>query len=629
MRFVPHGRPGRVIATCATVLMALSGCRNPGSSLRPPDAPPQRGAVVAEHPLAVAAGLSILDAGGNAADAAVATALVLAVVYPQAGNLGGGGFALFAPHHGDSEVLDFREVAPTGYVADLYLDEEGRFDPTRSIRSPLAVGVPGSPAGLFELFRRHGSGRFSFEELGRAAVGLARDGFRVDPWLASDLREESARSRLTSFRTARETFYPGGQPLAPGDLLVQTDLANTLDAYVRGGPRAFYRGRTASNILSTMRTVDALMGNLAGDALMSAADLQDYQVVARQPLQGWFRGNQVITAGPPSSGGIVLLQVLSMLDGFPLDAERERALQAAALGLDPAVDAAGVSATAAHWWIEALRRAFADRAMHLGDPGFVQVPTDELLSPTWIAERRVSIGERAAPDVAAWVAPPPPESKETTHLSVLDDEGNAVSLTTTLNASFGSGIMVEGGGFLLNNELDDFSILAGEPNLYGLVGGAANQLAPGRRPLSSMTPTVVREGGRGVTMVLGAPGGPRIITAVTQVLLRVLAYDQSLTDAVRAPRLHQQWSPSRTRFEGGWPGELLSALQNRHGHEMQLVADGRFASVQAIYVDGNGEPTGMSDPRRGGIAGVQGMPLPAPAGPLEFDQDRLTPVVGP
>jgi gamma-glutamyltranspeptidase / glutathione hydrolase len=629
VRFDSHGPLVRSAVLIGVACLALPACRNPRSSLRPPDAPPQRGAVVAEHPLAVAAGVAILDAGGNAADAAVAAALVLAVVYPQAGNLGGGGFALFTPHEGESEVLDFREVAPAGYTADLYLDADGRLDPSRSIRSPLAVGVPGSPAGMFELFRRHGSGRFSFEELGRAAVSLARNGFPVDPWLARDLRREQARSRLCSFRTSRELFYPGGEPLSPGDLLVQPDLAKTLDTYLRGGPRAFYRGRTASNLLATMRTVDALMGNLAGDGLMTSADLQDYSVILRQPLQGWFRGNQVITAGPPSSGGIVLLQVLSVLDGFPLDAERVRALEAAELGLDPAVDGAGVSASAAHWWIEALRRAFADRAMHLGDPGFVQVPTDELLSPSWIAERRVSIGERAAPDVAAWVEPPPPESTETTHISVLDDQGNAVSLTTTLNASFGSGIMVEGSGFLLNNELDDFSILPGAPNLYGLVGSQANQLAPGRRPLSSMTPTIVREGGRGVTLVIGAPGGPRIITAVTQVLLRVLAYDQSLEDAVRAPRLHQQWNPKYTRFEGGWPGDLVAALENRHGHEIKLVADGRFASVQAIYVNADGEPTGVSDPRRGGVAGIQGLTLPVPAGPLEFDQDRLTPVVGP
>jgi gamma-glutamyltranspeptidase/glutathione hydrolase len=573
------------------------------------------------------AGLEVLAAGGNAVDAAVATALALAVTHPQAGNLGGGGFALFVPHRGDAEVLDFREVAPAGYVPELYLDADGKVVPERSLATPLAVGVPGSPAGLFELFRRHGSGRFSFEQLGSAAVSLARDGFPVDPWLARDLRKDGARGRLTADPAARARFYPGGEPLGPGEVLRQPDLARTLERYLRGGPRGFYRGPTAEALLATLQAADARAGDVARDGRMMRSDLEAYQVIARQPLQGWFRGNQVLTAGPPSSGGIVVLQVLAVLEGFPLDAERERAL--AEVDLDPAVDPAGVSATAAHWWIEALRRAFADRAMHLGDPAFVSVPTDALLSPGWVAERRVSIGELAAPDVAAWVPPPPPESTETTHLSVLDAEGNAVSLTTTLNASFGSGILVDGGGFLLNNELDDFSIQPGVANLYGLVGGEANQLAPGRRPLSSMTPTVVREGGRGVTLVVGAPGGPRIITAVTQVLLRVLVYGQSLEAAVRAPRLHQQWNPTGTRFEGAWPGELVAALQNRHGHEVRIVADGRFASVQAIAVGPDGEPVAVSDPRRGGTGGVQGERLSEPAGPLDFDRDRLTPVQGP
>ena len=583
---------------------------------------PRSGAVVSEHPLASAAGLRILRRGGNAADAAVTTALVLAVVYPQAGNLGGGGFALWVPHGGEAEALDFRETTPAGYEPRLYLDEQGEVVPERSVATPLAVGVPGSPAGLFALFRRHGSGHLTLAELCSPAIELARKGFPVDPWLARSLRSEPTRRRLTADPAAAALFYPDGEPLEEGQRLRQPDLARTLRRFSRGGAQAFYVGPTAEAIVDSLARADERAGGVTRGGGMTAEDLAGYEVIVRPPVVGWFRGHEVIGMGPPSSGGVVLLQVLAILAGFPLDVERESTRDEIEVGAHPTGDGSGISARALHWWIEALRVAFADRAEHLGDPDphgqtdFRPVPVAELLSPAWIAERRVSIGDRANPEVGPLELAPPVEGSQTTHVSVIDRDGNAVSLTTTLNGSFGSGILAQGAGFLLNNELDDFSIRAGTPNMYGLVGGAANQLAPHRRPLSSMTPTVVREGGRQLTLVLGSPGGPRIITSVMQVVLRVLVYDQDLPLAVAAPRLHQQWKPATTRFEQGWETTLIESLVNRHDQPVQVQAGAQgFGSIQAIHVGSDGTVSAVSDPRRGGVAGIEGRPLPPPRRP--------------
>jgi len=591
------------------LVFTLAGCRVLTLAEKAPSAPkPKRGMVVCQHPLATKVGVEVLESGGNAADAAVATALALAVVLPQAGNLGGGGFALWVPHEGDPGSFDFRESAPAGYVPALYLDEHGDVVPERSRSTPLAVGVPGSPKGLWKLYRKYGSRTLTFEELSRPAIQLAREGFPVDAWLARTLRSAAVRANLGRDPAASALFYPGGVPLAEGDLLLQPDLANTLRKLTRG-PGGFYEGDVARQILECLAAADLRTGSPAGAGAMTAKDLERYNVVEREPVVGWFRGAQVIGMGPPSSGGIVLLQVLAILQGFPLDAERTATL-AAGTG-----DAAGVSARAVHWWIEAMRRAFADRAEHMGDPDQYPVPVAELLAPEWIVHRRVSIGERADPDVSPMVHPPPHESSETTHISVIDRRGNAVSLTTTLNDSFGSGILVPGAGFFLNNELDDFSIRAGTPNMYGLVGGEANQLRPGKRPLSSMSPTIVREGRGRVSIVIGSKGGPRIITAVIQVLLRVLVYGQSLEEAVRAPRLHQQWQPIETRFEADWDPALLAELRERFGHPLEDPGQRHFGLVQAIYVDASGEPIGVSDSRGGGVAGAEGRPIPVPAHP--------------
>ncbi len=592
----------------AFLLTCAAGCRGSGEIGRDAEwDPPEQGAVVSEHPLATEVGLSILERGGNAADAAVATALALAVVYPQAGNLGGGGFALWVPHTGLSVALDFREVAPAAARADIYLDAAGKPVPERSTRGPISVAVPGSPAGLFELHRRFG--RMPFEQVAAPAIALARDGFPVDAWLARDLAEPGVYEEFNE--PARELFFPRGRALRAGARLVQPELARTIERIAQNGPGAFYTGPVADAIVGALapepipgREKGGAIGTGFGAGWIAHTDLRNYGVRERAPLVGWFRGHEIVTMPPPSSGGVVLLQTLGVLEGLPLDPERDRAIAARRFETDRDANAddPGLSDRMVHWWIEALRGAFADRAEHMGDPDFVTVPVAELLAPGAIAARRVAIGEVARPDVTA--LPVAREGGETTHLSVLDDDGNAVSLTTTLNTTFGSGILVRGGGFLLNDEMDDFAPAGGAPNVYGLVGGAANAVRPGKRPLSSMTPTVVRVGGHANVMVLGSPGGPRIITAVTEVLLRVLVLGEPLERAVRAPRLHQQWNPSETLVEPEFDARLVLELERRFGHTIRR-SEHHFGSVQAILLDHvGGTPTAVSDPRRGGSAAV-------------------------
>jgi gamma-glutamyltranspeptidase/glutathione hydrolase len=617
-----HGAAlGFALALC---LFGLSACRNATVFGREAVWPkPQRGAVVSQHPLATQVGIDVLDRGGNAADAAVATALALAVVYPQAGNLGGGGFALYVPHVGAPKALDFREAAPLAARADPYLGADGKLVAERSLRGPLAVAVPGSPAGLAALLAESGSGRLTLGDVCAPAIALARGGFAVDAWLARDLADTKVRDTMNA--AARAVFYPRGRALREGDRLVQPDLAATLERFAREGPRGFYSGPVADRIV---RAVDAAtiplpekggaIGSGTGKGWITGADLLQYQAKPRTPLKGWFRGMEIVTMPPPSSGGIVLLQALGILEGLPLDTDRMDALAAHAIEeqkhATTTTDVPGLSERMVHWWIEAFRAAFADRAETMGDPDFVPVPVAELLAPEWIAGRRVKIGEMADVDVAPW-KPAAREGTQTTHLSVLDAEGNACALTTTINDLFGSGILVEGAGFLLNNEMDDFAVQSGIPNMFGLVGGAANAIAPKKRPLSSMAPTVLRDGGHANVMVLGSPGGPRIITAVAQVLLRTLVLGQTLEEAVAAPRLHQQWSPKETRFEPAFDQGLVAALQTRRNQPVAR-SETRFACVQAIrLLQPGGEPEVASDPRRGGNGAVQGKKPTTPARP--------------
>lgn len=539
----------------------------------------EAGVVVCEQPLAAEVGVEILRKGGNAADAAVATALALAVVYPQAGNLGGGGFALWCSSGGDVRALDFREVAPAEADPARLFDDQGRALGELLLWSPLAVGVPGSPAGLEELHARCGSGRFTLAQLCEPALKLAREGFVVPESLASDLCDRDDRERLERSVAARELFFPEGEPLKAGDVLVQPELATTLERYAAAGARGFYFGPTADALVEELgRAALALPEGARWErGWITPEDLGAYRPKWREPLRTEFRGREVWTMPPPSSGGVVLLQVLGVL-------ELRRALGTAWDG------------GFAHEIAEAFRASFAERAEVLGDPDFVAVPIGELLSADWMQATADSIGERARNERVPTLRA---EGMNTTHLSVVDCDGNAVALTTTLNSSFGSGRVVKGAGFLLNNELDDFALGGGARNQFGLVGSAANRIRPGARPLSSMTPTIVRKDGR-VELVLGSPGGPRIITAVTQVLVRVLAFGESLEAAVAAPRLHQQWSPAATRIEPEFPADVERELASR-GHDVQRSKE-RFASVQAIVVTRDGSVLGVSDPRRDGAA---------------------------
>ena len=570
---------------CALACAAFAGCRAPVSGARPPSPRPAAGAVVSEHPLATEVGLAVLQKDGNAADAAVATALALAVVLPRAGNLGGGGFALWVDHEGEAEFLDFRETAPRAARPELYLDAQGKFVPERGQRGPSASGVPGSPAGLYKLWFRRGSGRFTFQELAAPAIRLARDGFPVDADLARDLAQSSTLDKFNA--AARAVFAPQGKPLAEGQLLRQEDLARTLERYADFGPRGFYEGETPRLVREELaRTPFAApeRGGAPADGRdwFVDADFAAYAPALRTPLAGWYRGRQVLTAPPPSAGGYVLLHTLAVLEGFPPPGSRPPALYW-------------------HRFIEALRSAYAERAQHFGDPRDVDVPLGALLAPARIAARRVEIGERARPDVAAtgWS-----EGDQTTHICVLDRNGAAASLTTTLNTSFGSGVLVAQAGFFLNDELDDFALAPGNANGYGLHGSRANAIAPGRRPLSSMTPVVVRAEGTGNMLVLGAPGGPRIPTAVAQVLLRVVECGTPLPDAIAAPRLHQQHAPSRSLHERGFDEQLLHELRTEHGQELE-EAKGHLALVGGIHVPAPGaKPVAVHDPRRIGAGMV-------------------------
>lgn len=565
--------------------LAAAGCRSSGG---PDERRLERGMVVAEHPIAAEVGAAILERGGNAADAAVATALALAVVYPQAGNLGGGGFAVWCSNGGESLALDFRETAPRAADAARLFDDEGRPLADLLLWSPLGVGVPGSPAGLHELFRRCGSGRIAWSELCAPGIELARHGFRVDAHLARALRDPDDRARLERSAGARQLFYPGGEPLREGDVLVQRELAATLSAYAERGPSAFYGGETARAIVAELDAAAAALpeGERWDAGWISLEDLRGYGPKWREPIVARWRGREIVTMPPPSSGGIVLVQTLRTLEALGVDGGGGRA---------PA--AAGFDARAVHSTIETLRLAFRDRAERMGDPDFLASPLDDLVSDEWVERAVARIGERAAEGEEP--ATPAREGSSTTHVSVVDRDGNAVALTTTLNSTFGSGMLVRGAGFLLNDELDDFALGGGIANQFGLVGGEANAIRPGKRPLSSMTPTILRRGPH-VELVLGSPGGPRIITAVIEVLLRAVVHRESLESAVAAPRFHQQWSPRPTQFEPGWPAALLDELRAR-GHAIE-TRERRWASVQAIEVRPDGGVEGASDPRTGGAS---------------------------
>jgi gamma-glutamyltranspeptidase/glutathione hydrolase len=493
----------------------------------------RHGMVVAQEEIATRVGLDILRRGGNAVDAAVATGFALAVTYPRAGNIGGGGFMIIHLAARNRQVaIDYRETAPAATTRDIFLDARGEADPSRSRDSGLAVGVPGTVAGLALAHRKYGSGRFTLAQLIRPAIALAREGIPVAADTADSLPR--AAKRLAPWPASARIFLKDdGAPLSEGDRLVQRDLAASLQAIALGGPQAFYRGQTAERIVAAVQ---------AAGGLMSLADLASYRAVERPVVRGRYRGYDIVSMPPPSSGGVLLIEMLNVLEGFRLKPNEPAAL---------------------HLVVETMKRAYADRAQFLGDPDATKVPVSELTSKRYAARLRATIDPtRATP--ARDIRPgdlAPFEGANTTHYSVVDRFGNAVANTYTLNLSYGVGLVADGTGILLNNELDDFAAKPGAPNAFGLIGlGEANAPGPGKRPLSSMTPTIVLKDGRPV-LVTGSPGGSRIITTVLGILLNVIDHRMGIADAVSAPRIHHQWLPDEVGVEPGVPPETIKALE--------------------------------------------------------------------
>ncbi|MCK9502843.1 MAG: gamma-glutamyltransferase [Porticoccaceae bacterium] len=503
----------------------------------------QGGMVVSQEQLASRVGADILARGGNAVDAAVATGFALAVTLPQAGNLGGGGFMLI--HLGEENkniAIDYREMAPATAHADLFVNAAGKVDTQLSRFSALSSGVPGTVAGLVHAQKKYGV--LPLSEVMAPAIALAKKGFPVSYPLAWSLEESQARLKKHSAST-RYFYNSDGSVFKPGQIWRQPDLAATLKRIARSNGRDFYEGTTATMIVEEMAV---------GAGAITLEDLKNYQVIEREPVVGTYRDHQIISMPPPSSGGIHLLQMLNILEGWDL----------AALGHN--------SSDYIHRLVEAMRRAYADRSEYLGDPDFVAVPAQKLMDKVYGAELRAHISlSQATPSTE--VLPglgAHEESPQTTHYSVWDKDGNVVSNTYTLNFSYGNGIAVTGAGFLLNNEMDDFSAKAGVPNAYGLVGNAANAIAPGKRPLSSMTPVIVLKEGSPV-LVTGSPGGSRIITSVLQMVLNVVDFDMNIAEATAAPRIHHQWLPDVLYVEKDIGVDTRKRLQNM-GHKLETSA---------------------------------------------------------
>jgi len=521
--------------------------------------------VASDHALATQVGVTIMQQGGNAIDAAVAVGFALAVVQPYAGNLGGGGFMLIRhTNSGDEIALDFRETAPMQARRDMYLDAQGRVEPRKSLYSHHAIGVPGTVAGLTEALRAYGT--LPLPTVVAPAIALARDGFPVSATLAAALRNNS--QALSRWPASRAIFFKNATtPLAEGDRLVQSDLADTLAALARDGAQGFYAGSVAERIAAEVAS---------HGGPMTLADLRDYRAVFRQPIVGHYRGLRVAAMPPPSSGGVHIVQMLNLLERYPL-----------------AEYGAG-SAQSLHLMAEAMKRAYADRSRWLGDPDFTAVPVRGLTSRAYADALAARIdAQRATPgDAIAPGHPLPYESPETTHYSVVDAQGNIVSVTYTLNMNFGSGIVAAGTGVLLNNEMDDFSAKPGAPNAFGLIGGEANAIAPRKRPLSSMSPVIVYRDER-PWLVTGSPGGARIISTVLQAIVNAVDFGLNPAESAAMPRIHHQWLPDILRVEKGLSPDTLRLLAQM-GHQVRIApVMGRTQTIQI-------EPDrllGASDPR--------------------------------
>ena len=522
--------------------------------------------VVAQEENATQVGVAVLRNGGNAVDAAVAVGFALAVTLPSAGNLGGGGFLLLRSGDGKTAFVDFRERAPLTATRNMYIGADG--NPTRdSVEGWRAAGVPGTVRGLEYAHKKWG--RKPWAELVAPAVKLAADGFDTPYWLWNSLRESKL---LAKFDESKRVFQKNGAYWELGELLRQPELAATLSRIAKEGARDFYEGETARILAEEMRK---------HGGLITREDLRQYEAVERKPLTGLYRGHTMITAPPPSSGGIGLLQMAGVLEGSGYE------------------KAGAGSAEAIHFLAEAMRRYYADRSEHLGDPDFFQVPVSGLLRKDYVAALRASI-DRARATPSDRVRPGKPsarESEDTTHFSIVDADGNAVAMTYTINGSYGNGITVPRLGFLLNNEMDDFAAKPGTANMFGLVQGESNAIVAKKRPLSSMTPTIVLKDGK-LYMVIGAPGGGRIITGVTQAVLNVIDFGMNMQEAIDAPRFHHQWQPDLLQMEKGFSPDTKTLLRAK-GHEIAPIAN--VALVESILIEG-GWLQGASDGRGHGKA---------------------------
>ncbi|MDR9424603.1 MAG: gamma-glutamyltransferase [Marinobacter sp.] len=526
-----------------------------------------QGMVATSHTLASEIAQRVLRNGGNAIDAAVTAGFALAVTQPRSGNIGGGGFLLYAPGDGSApEAIDYRETAPAAASETMFQDENGNVVNERSRFSHKAAGVPGTVAGLALALERHGT--ISLKEALAPAIRLASNGFEVPRRFTEGL--EQAKDRLQRWPASKATFYKeDGSAPQPGEVFKQPALADTLQRIADQGVKGFYEGETARLIVDQMQR---------NDGLITLDDLKNYQPAIREPVHGNYRGHDIYSMSPPSSGGTHIVQILNILEHYPID------------------DMGHNSADTLHHMAEAMKLAYADRSEYLGDTDFVEVPLTGLTSKGYAAALRATIdSEKARPSTDIKPGNPTPwESPETTHFSVVDRWGNAVSNTYTINFSYGSGITVAGAGFLLNNEMDDFSAKPGVPNAYGLIGGEANKIEPGKRMLSSMSPTIVQKNGRNF-LVTGSPGGSRIITTTLQVIMNVIDHKMNIQSAVSVPRIHHQWLPDEIRMEQGISPDTVGLLEAR-GHK--VTTSRAMGAIQSIMIDEDGTLYGGADPRR-------------------------------
>jgi len=580
--------PHRVLILLFITLLGVGAAAPATASVHPVHA--QHAIVVSVHELASHVGVEIMQAGGNAVDAAVATGFALAVVHPAAGNIGGGGFMLIRMADGKTHFLDYREMAPAAATRDMYLDGQGNVIPGASDIGYKAIGVPGSVAGMVYAEQKYG--KLTLRQVIAPAIQLAREGYVLTWEEASDMHDR----HLAEFSESHRVFQRNGDYYKPGEIFRQPDLARTLER-IAEHPDDFYHGSLARELAAAMQK---------GGGLITADDLAHYEVKEREPVRGTYRGYEVISAPPPSSGGAVLIEILNILEGYDLGKMGDR------------------SAQAMHYTIEAFRRAFFDRAEFMGDPDFAKIPVAQLIDKRYAAAWQETIDPEHATaskdlkrpaifsELEQYAAAHPPvvaphESNHTTHYSVMDADGNAVAVTTTINDWFGSRVTAEGLGFLLNDEMDDFSAKAGVPNGDGLIQSSTNAIGPGKRPLSSMTPTMVVHDGKTV-MVLGSPGSSKIITTVANVLMGVVDYGMNIQEAVNAPRFHNQWLPDVVNVEKWFSLDTVNVLQHG-GYNVEVglhygtnVAP-YWSDAECIAVDAKtGERLGASDVRDGGKA---------------------------